>query len=66
MFCRDLFQFLLAFQEKLATSLANTGRAKFNNLNKMVTQIYSESDAELLELKNVFCYDYVDSLTRLD
>ena len=32
----------------------------------MVTDVYPEEDVELLERKRVFCYDYIDSFTRLD
>ena len=28
--------------------------------------MYPEADLELLERKGVFCYDYLDSFTRLD
>ena len=28
--------------------------------------VYPEADVELLERQGVFCYDYIDSFTRLD
>ena len=32
----------------------------------MVTDVYPDVEFELLTQKRVFCYDYVDSLVRLD
>ena len=32
----------------------------------MVTDVYPDADADLLEWKGVFCYHYLDSFTRLD
>ena len=64
-FC-DTLQFLPAFLEQLAASLAKVGRGYFQNLHDVVTDVYYEADVELLERKGVFCYYYVDSLARLD
>ena len=64
-FC-DSLQFLSASLEQLAASLANVGRENFQNLHAVVTDVYPEADVELLERKGVFCYDYLDSLPRLD
>ena len=63
---RDSLQFLFAFLEQLTASLAKTGRGNVYNLHEVVTQIYPESAVELLERKGAFCYDYVDSFSRLD
>ena len=63
---RDSLQFLPASLEQLAASLANIGRGYFQNLNDVVTDVYPETDVELLERKGVFCYDSLDSFTRLD
>ena len=62
----DLSQFLSASLDQLTISLAKAGRGNFYNLHEVVVQIYPKSDVELLELKGVFCYDYVDSFARLD
>ena len=63
---RDSLQFLPALLEQLAASLAKVGRGYFQNLHDVVTDAYSEADVELLKRKGVFCYDYLDSFTRLD
>ena len=63
---RDSLQFLPASLEQLAASLAKVGREYFQNLHEMVTNVYPEADVKLLELKRVFCYDYLNSLARLD
>ena len=63
---RDLLQFLPASLEQLTTSLAKTGHGNLYNLHEVVAQIYPESDVELLERKGVFCYDYIDSIARLE
>ena len=63
---RDSLQFLSASLEQLAASLAKVGRENFQNLHDVVTDVYPEADAELLERKGVFCYDYLDSFARLD
>ena len=63
---RDSLQFLFAFLEKLEASLAKVGRKYFQNLHDVVTDVYPEADVKLLERKKVFCYDYLDSLARLD
>ena len=63
---RDSLQFLPASLEQLTASLAKTGRGNFYNLQEVISQIYAGSDVELLERKGVFCYDYVDSFSRLD
>ena len=62
----DWLQFLPASVEQLAASLAKVGRGYFQNLHDLVTDVYPEADVELLERKGVFCYDYLDSFTRLD
>ena len=54
---RDSLQFLLAFLEQLAASLAEVGRGYFQNVHDMVTDVYPEADIELLHLKRVCCYD---------
>ena len=63
---RDSLQFLPAFLEQLAASLSKVIRGYFQNLHDVVTDVYSEADVELPERKEVFCYDYLDSLARLD
>ena len=63
---RDSLQFLPASLEQLAISLAKVGRGYFQNLHEVVTDVYPEADVELLERKGVFCYDYLDSIARLD
>ena len=63
---RDSIQFLPASLEQLAASLAKVGRGYFQNLHYVVTDVYPEADVESLERKGVFCYDYLDSLARLD
>ena len=63
---RDSLQFLPASLKQLAASLAKVGRGYFQNLYNVVTDMYPEADVELLEPKEVFCYDYCDSLARLD
>ena len=63
---RDSLQFLPSSLEQLTASLAKTGRGNFYNFHEVVAQIYPESDVELLELKSVFCYDYIDSFARLE
>ena len=63
---RDSLQFLPASLKQLATSLAKVGRGYFQNFHDVVTDVYPEADVELLERKGVYCYDYFDSLARLD
>ena len=63
---RDSLQFLHSSLEQLVASLAKVGRGYFQNLHDVVTDVYPESDVELLELKTVFCYNNLDSLARLD
>ena len=63
---RDSLQFLPASLEQLAASLAKVGRGYFQNLHDVVSDVYPKADVELLEGKGVFCYDYLDSLARLD
>ena len=63
---RDSLQFLPASLEQLAASLAKVGRAYFQNLHEVVTDVQPEVDVELLDRKGVFCYDYLNSLARLD
>ena len=63
---RDSLQFLPASLEQLATSLAKVGRGYFQNHYDVVTDVYPEADVDLLERKGVFCYDYLDSIARLD
>ena len=63
---RDSRQFLSASLKQLAASLAKVGRKNFQNLHDLVTDVYPEADVELLERKRVFCYDYLNSLARLD
>ena len=62
----DSLQFLPASLEQLAASFAKVGRGYFQNLHDVATDVYPEADVELLERKEVFCYDYLDSFTRLD
>ena len=63
---RDSLQFLPASLEQLAASLAKVCRGYFQNLHDVITDVYPEADVELLERKKVFCYDFLDSLARLD
>ena len=42
---------------QLAASLTKVGREYFQNLHDLVTDVYPEVDVELLERKEVFCYD---------
>ena len=63
---RDSLQFLFASLEKLAASLAKVGRSYFQNHHDVVTNVYPEANVKLLERRRVFCYDYLDSLARLD
>ena len=64
-FC-DSRSFLFASLKQLAASLAKVGRGYFQNIHEMVSNLYDEADVELLEQTGVFCYDYIDSLARLD
>ena len=64
-FC-DSLQFLTASLEQLAASLAKVGRWYFQNNHEVVTDMCPEADVKLLVRTRVFCYDYVDSLARLD
>ena len=66
MVSRDSLQFLPASLENLTASLAKVGREYFQNLYEVVRDVYPETDVEVLERKGVFCYDYLDSLARLD
>ena len=52
---RDSLKFLPASLEQLAASLAKVGRAYFQILYYVVTDMYPEADVELLERKGVFC-----------
>ena len=52
--------------EQLAASLAKVGSGYFQNLHDVVTDVYPETEVELLERKRVFCYDYLDYFTQLD
>ena len=52
--------------EQLAASRAKVGLRYFQNLHDVVSDVYLETDVELLERIGVFCYDYIDSLARLD
>ena len=63
---RDSLQFLPASLEQLAASLAKVGRGYFLNLHNVVTDVYPEADIELLERKGVICYNYLESLARLN
>ena len=63
---RYSLQFLPAFLEQLAASLAKIGCGYFQNLHDVVTDVYPEAVVELLERKRVFFYDYLDSFARLD
>ena len=63
---RDSLQFLFALLEQLADSFAKFGRGYFQNPYDVITDVYPEADVELLEQKGVFCYDYIDSVARLD
>ena len=63
---RDSLQFLPASLEQLAASHAKVGSGYFQNLHDVVSDVYPEADVKLLERKGVFCYDYLDSLARLD
>ena len=63
---RDSLQFLPASLEQLVASLAKVGRGYFQNLHDVVTDVYPEADVKLIERTKVFCYDYLDSLARLD
>ena len=63
---RDSLQFLPASLEQLAVSLTKVGRGYFQNLHDVVTDMYPDADVQLLERRGVFCYDNLDSLTRLD
>ena len=63
---RDSIQFLPASLEQLAASLAKVGRGYFQNFHDVVTDVYLEAYVQLLERKGVFCYDYFDSLARLN
>ena len=63
---RNSLQFLSASLEQLAASLAKVGRGYSQNLHIVVRDVYPEADVELLERKGVCCYDYIDSLARLN
>ena len=63
---RNSLQFLPAFLEQLAASLSKVGRGYFQNFHDVVTDVYLEADVELLVRKGVLCYDYLDSVARLD
>ena len=63
---RNSLQFLPASLEQLAASHAKVGNRNFQNLHDVVIDVYPEGDVELLERNGVFCYDYLDSLVRLD
>ena len=49
-FC-DSLQSLPASLEQLAASLAKVGRGYFQNLYNVITDVYPETDVELLERK---------------
>ena len=63
---RDSLQFLSALMEQLAASLTKVGRENFKNFHDVVTDVYPETDVELLERKGVFFYNSLDSFARLD
>ena len=63
---RDSLQFLPAFLDQLAVSLATVGRGYFQNLHDVVKDVYPVANVELLERKGVFCYDYLDSFARIN
>ena len=63
---RDSLQFLPASLEQIPASLAKVSRGYFQNLHDVVTDVYPDTDVQLLERKGFFCYDYLDSLARLD
>ena len=63
---RDSLQYFPPSLEQLTASLAKVGRGYFKNLHDVVTNMYPEANVELLERKEVFCFDYLDFLARLD
>ena len=62
----DSLKFLFASLKQLTASIAKVVREYFKHLHDVVTDVYPETDVELLERKGVFCYDYFDSFARLD
>ena len=63
---RDSLQFLFASLDQPAALLAKVGRKYFQNLYIVIKDVYHEADVELLKQNKVFCYDYLDSIERLD
>ena len=63
---RDSLQFLPASLESLVASLAKVNRGYFQNLHDVASNMYPESEIQLLERKGVDCYEYVDSFARLE
>ena len=51
---RDSLQFLPASLEQLVNSLSKTGHENFINLQKVVSNMFPNSDVSLLERKGVF------------
>ena len=66
MVIRNLFQFLTAVLKQLTVSLAKTGRGNYCNIHEVISQIYPESNVELIEQKGVFCYDFFDYFAQQD
>ena len=63
---RDSLQFLPASLEQLAASIAKVCSGYSQNLHDVFTDVYPEAEVELLEQKGVFCYDYLNSLARIN
>ena len=63
---RDSLKLLVASSEQCTTSHTKTIRVILFILHEVVSQIYNGSDLELLKRKEVFCYDYVDSVALLN
>ena len=50
---------------QLAASLAKVGRGYFQNFHDVVTDVYLKADVQMLERKEVSCYDYINVFARL-
>ena len=62
---KDSLQFLSASLETLAHNLAKSDPAAFKNLNRIFSVQYGPAEVELLQQKEVYPYDFVNSWDRL-
>ena len=62
----ESLQFLPVSLKQLVALLVKVGRGYFQNLYDVVTNMYPDAQVLLLNSKETFCKDYLDSLARLD